>query len=142
MIVARPITELNDELTQRIQELKAQLSKGRRGSLKQYDAAVNNTNTIIIGAWDGEKLAGIGVLNIVQTLGGCAGDIDDVVVGEEYRGQGVGRIIMDAIITTAKNKGATKLRLTSAARRVEANGLYRSLGFKLRETNSYVYNVK
>lgn len=141
MIVAKPIAKLDSELAQRIFELKAQLSSGHKANTDQYMAAINNPNTIIVGAWDGSVLAGIGVLNIVQTLSSCVGDIDDVVVSKDYRGQGVGRTLMEAIISVAKDKGATRLRLTSAARRVEANGLYQSLGFKLRETNGYVFNI-
>jgi GNAT superfamily N-acetyltransferase len=142
MIITKPITKLESELADRIFKLKGQLSKGHRVNVDQYMAAIKNPDTVVMGAWDGSILAGIGVLNIVQTLSSCVGDIDDVVVSKDYRGQGVGRTLMEAIISVAKDKGATRLRLTSAARRVEANGLYQSLGFKLRETNSYVFNIE
>lgn len=142
MVVTKPITKLESELADRIFELKGQLSKGHRVNVDQYMAAIKNPDTIVMGAWDGSVLAGIGVLNIIQTLSSCVGDIDDVVVSKDCRGQGVGRTLMEAIISLAKDKGATRLRLTSAARRVEANGLYQSLGFKLRETNSYVFNIE
>lgn len=142
MIVTKQITSLDSELIERIIVLKTQLSKGHKANSDRYRAAVNSASTIVMAAWEGDVLAGIAVLNIVQTLSSCVGDIDDVVVSEDYRGRGVGRTLMEAIITMAKDNGATRLRLTSAARRVEANGLYQSLGFILRETNSYVLNIK
>jgi len=41
----------------------------------------------------------------------------------------------------AKPRGVGSLILTPAPRRVEANGLYRSLGYELRDTNAYRLNL-
>jgi ribosomal protein S18 acetylase RimI-like enzyme len=42
----------------------------------------------------------------------------------------------------AKLAGAKSVDLTSRPSRVEANKLYRELGFVLRETNVYRYSIK
>ena len=55
-----------------------------------------------------------------------------------YRGQGIGRTLLQRIIDFAKNKLAPiDLHLTSMPSRVEANALYESLGFEKRDTNVY-----
>jgi GNAT superfamily N-acetyltransferase len=63
--------------------------------------------------------------------------IDDVIVDETYRGQKLGRMMMEAIEAYARQHRYGMLELTSQPRRLEANGLYQSLGFELRETNPY-----
>ena len=55
-----------------------------------------------------------------------------------YRGQGIGRTLLQRIIDFAKNKLAPiDLRLTSNPTRTEANALYQALGFEQRDTNVY-----
>jgi len=65
--------------------------------------------------------------------------IEDVVVDEAYRGKGIGRDLMKRAIEYAGSSGARSVDLTSRPDRVEANKLYRELGFLLRETNVYRY---
>ena len=55
-----------------------------------------------------------------------------------YRGQGIGRTLMQRIIDFAGSKlSPIDLRLTSNPSRVEANALYEELGFEQYETNVY-----
>jgi ribosomal protein S18 acetylase RimI-like enzyme len=63
--------------------------------------------------------------------------IEDVVVDEKRRGEGIGKKMMIHAIEYAKKTGVTKIELTSHPSRVEANKLYRSLEFSLIETNVY-----
>lgn len=65
------------------------------------------------------------------------GTIEDVVVDENYRGMGLGRLLMDRAIEKARELGMEHIDLTSAPHRVPANNLYKSLGFELRNTNPY-----
>jgi len=66
--------------------------------------------------------------------------IEDVVVDESHRGEGIGRQLTLFAIDFAKSKGYKTLELTSRPSRIAANQLYRTLGFTLRETNVYRYN--
>ena len=62
----------------------------------------------------------------------------DVVVASAYRGQGIGRTLLQRIIDFAGSKlSPIDLHLTSNPSRVEANALYQALGFEQRETNVY-----
>ena len=63
--------------------------------------------------------------------------IEDVVVDEQARRQGVGEALMTAAIQLAEQSGARHLNLTSRPDREAANRLYRRLGFDHRETNVY-----
>jgi ribosomal protein S18 acetylase RimI-like enzyme len=73
---------------------------------------------------------------------GIRARIEDVVVMEEARGKGVGKLLMKHALEVASKKGATGVDLTSHASRVAANGLYKRLGFEIRTTNVYRYSLE
>jgi ribosomal protein S18 acetylase RimI-like enzyme len=56
-------------------------------------------------------------------------------VRSTFRGQGIGRILAQDVITEARKRGYKKMRLDSLPTMREAQALYRSLGFK--EINLY-----
>jgi ribosomal protein S18 acetylase RimI-like enzyme len=68
--------------------------------------------------------------------------IEDLVVDEEARGQGVGRLLLEHAIGLARASGAKTIDLTSRPARTAANALYQKLGFSLRETNVYRYECE
>ena len=55
--------------------------------------------------------------------------VEDVVVDQRYRSQGIGRRMMEHARTLAREAGAYKLALSSNAKRVAAHAFYESLGF-------------
>ena len=95
------------------------------------------------------RLAGDGPGPIVGTLTlvvfriptGVRAWIEDVVVDEAARGQGVGQALTAAAIGIAGEKGARTVDLTSRPAREAANRLYARMGFELRDTNVYRYSV-
>ena len=68
---------------------------------------------------------------------GAHGWIEDVVVDQAARGQGVGRMLTQALLDKARALGMKQVYLTSRPGRVAANQLYQSMGFVRRETNVY-----
>jgi len=56
--------------------------------------------------------------------------VEYVVVDEAYRSKGIGRLLMEYVITRAKETGCYKVILTSDKRRERAHEFYRSLGFE------------
>jgi ribosomal protein S18 acetylase RimI-like enzyme len=68
--------------------------------------------------------------------------IEDVVVDEAHRGEGLGRKMMLHAIEYCKTLGAKTIELTSRPARIEANRLYQKLGFIQYETNVYKYQLK
>jgi len=95
-----------------------------------------NCNCLVIE--DSKRIIGFGalVLNMVPCRGYVA-KIEDIVVDEKYRGQGLGKKMMQELIEIAKKKKLKIVNLTSRPERVGARKLYKSLGFKLLETNVY-----
>ena len=67
--------------------------------------------------------------------------IEDVIVDEERRGEGIGKKLMIHAIDYAKKSAVTKIELSSHPSRVAANKLYRSLDFQRIETNVYRYMI-
>ena len=65
--------------------------------------------------------------------------IEDVVVSENARGKGVGKLLAAEAIKLAEKYGAKTVDLTSRPSREAANNLYISAGFQQRETNVYRY---
>ena len=67
--------------------------------------------------------------------------VEDVIVDEVFRGKGIGEALMHRALDIAHGKGATQITLTSNPRRTAANRLYLRMGFKLRDTNAYIYKL-
>lgn len=88
------------------------------------------------------QIFGMASLHIVRTLFGLKGIIENVVVDKEYRGKGFGKQLVNGLIKEAKKKGIKQIDLTSRPERESANKLYKSLGFKKRETNVYRLELK
>jgi GNAT superfamily N-acetyltransferase len=87
---------------------------------------------LLVAVVDGGRVAGTLDLLIVPnvTHGGRPWAIvENVVVAEAHRRQGVGRALMQSAMQSARQAGCYKVQLTSAKHRGEAHEFYRSLGF-------------
>jgi GNAT superfamily N-acetyltransferase len=56
--------------------------------------------------------------------------VENVVVDDTLRGQGLGRLLMDHAETRARAAGCYKVALTSNVKRVPAHAFYQSIGFE------------
>ncbi len=81
----------------------------------------------------------VGSLSLViyQIPTGQQARIEDVIVDSRCRGRGLGKILMEEAIRRARKAGAASLSFTSRPSREAANRLYKSMGFKLHDTNVY-----
>lgn len=99
---------------------------------------IADDNSHLFFALDDDEVC-MGMLTIgiyISPLGKKAW-IEDVVVGETYRGQGVGKQLMKFAIHFAMQQQVELLMLTSKSSRVTATKLYLNLGFEKKETNVY-----
>lgn len=84
-----------------------------------------------------EKIIGMVTLCIYQCPTGRKAWIEDVVVDQNHRGKGYGKLMLRKAMEECQNRGNVTLMLTSRPSRIVANQLYQSLGFEKRETNVY-----
>lgn len=89
-------------------------------------------------AWDTEKnVVGMTMLVHYHKPTGHVGIIEDVIVDQAHRRQGIGRALVQHAIDTGRGCGLKHIELTSNPSRVEARALYTSLGFKERDTGCF-----
>ena len=61
--------------------------------------------------------------------GGWRGLIEGVRVAKAYRGQGIGKVLIQGAVERCVQKGCTLVQLTTDKQRPEALAFYQSLGF-------------
>ena len=65
-----------------------------------------------------------------MALRGLAGVLQDVIVDPEHRGQGVGRLLLDATLEFFGSRGVPHVVLSTAERNDAAQRLFASMGFR------------
>ena len=115
-------TQLNAELTQL--DLSTVLSDYK--------------TTDVVICMDGNVLTGIAMMAKYKVVSGHKGMIEDVVVSSEYRGKGIGRKLMEKLLEQAEKENLNDVLLFSGHHRTAAIALYKSLGFKLKNSGLYI----
>ena len=87
------------------------------------------------------RIIGCATLCVFHSPTGTKASIEDVVVSSAYRGQYLGKQLMEYVLEQAKAYAPIVLHLTSNPMRVAANHLYQSLGFQRKETNCYQMSI-
>src|ERR1700742_1168044 len=134
------IADVSEEDLTAVNRLIPQLSRSAPpltgDALKQI---VSWDGNHLLIARDGDRVVGMLTLVTFPIPTGLRAWIEDVVVDESVRGQGVGAALTEAAVQRAQAVGARTVDLTSRPTRQAANRLYERLGFELRETNAYRY---
>ena len=84
-----------------------------------------------------EQIAGMLTVGIYYSPTGGKAWIEDVVVDETFRGQGLSKQLVAHAIEFVKSQQIPLLMLTSNPKRIAANKLYQAMGFERKETNVY-----
>lgn len=84
-----------------------------------------------------KQIAGMLTVGIYHSPTGGKAWIEDVVVDEAFRGQGLSKLLVAHAIEFTKSQGIPSLMLTSNPKRIAANRLYQAMGFGRKETNVY-----
>lgn len=87
------------------------------------------------------EIMGMGWIFPRQTLLRKQAVVEDMIVNEKYRGQGLGEKILLDLIDWAKKQGIEVIELTTNPKRVAANSLYQKVGFVLHPTNHYLLKL-
>ena len=83
------------------------------------------------------QIAGMLTIGIYYSPTGGKAWIEDVVVDESFRGQGLSKLLVAHAIEFTKAQQIPSLMLTSNSKRIAANKLYQTMGFSRKETNVY-----
>jgi ribosomal protein S18 acetylase RimI-like enzyme len=133
------VTEASPELVETIRALLPQLTEARTPpTLEQLQEVVAN-QTLLLARGDDGGVLGTLTFVLYRVSSGVKGRIEDVIVDESARGQGVGEALVREGMRLANEAGVLMLELTSMPYRQAANRLYRRLGFVRKPTNVYVW---
>ena len=125
---------------ERVKELVGQLDSSAQANEQSIYQAI--LNGYLAKKYDNDKLIGMGWIFPRQTLLRKQAVIEDMIVDQDYRKRGLGKELMDKLVSWAKEQRIEMIELTSNPKREAANGLYQNYGFKLHPTNHYLYNNK
>jgi GNAT superfamily N-acetyltransferase len=98
---------------------------------------VESTNSHLFFLIKDEQIAGMLTIGIYYSPTGGKAWIEDVVVDEAFRGQGLSKLLVAHAIEFTKSQQIPSLMLTSNPKRIAANKLYQKMGFERKETNVY-----
>jgi ribosomal protein S18 acetylase RimI-like enzyme len=133
------VREASPELVETIRLLLPQLTEARTPpTLEELQEVVAN-QTLLLARDDDGGILGTLTFVLYRVSSGVKGRIEDVIVDESARGQGVGEALVREGMRLANEAGVLMLELTSMPYRQAANRLYRRLGFVRKPTNVYVW---
>lgn len=138
------IQELQNYTQTQYEDLKQLMSElSDRVNFTQTDLmlVLKDSNCHLYVILDYERIIGCATLCIFHSPTGTKASVEDVVVLSAYRGQHLGKKLMEQVLEQAKAYAPIELHLTSNPMRVAANKLYQSLGFQRKETNCYQMTI-
>jgi ribosomal protein S18 acetylase RimI-like enzyme len=132
------VREVTDEVVEAFGRLLPQLSASapRLDERALRELATWPGNRLLIARIDG-RIVGTLTLAMFPIPTGLRAWIEDVVVDDAARGQGVGAELTREAARLARAAGARTVDLTSRPSREAANRLYERLGFRPRDTKVY-----
>src|ERR1700690_4075422 len=136
------VTIVSEELRDAFQRLTPQLTANNPPpSRDDLAALIKSESSVLLIARTSTHgpIVGSASLTVYRAPTGIRAIIEDVIVEESVRGQGIGEALVQQLLDIARQKGAKGVSLTSNPKREAANRLYQRIGFMRRETNSYYF---
>ena len=136
-------TKMTDELYESFIRLVPQLSSSNPPPTQaELQEIVDSPAVILLMARDNAGVL-VGSLSLVvfRIPTGVRAWIEDVVVDQNARGQGIGEALTQTALDKARELGVKTVDLTSRPSREAANRLYQRVGFQPRQTNLYRYTI-
>lgn len=130
------LTSVTDDDAADIAHLLGQLSSTATFDRDRLaDIVAHDATELLVVRVDG-RIVGAATLVAFPLPSGLRGHVEDVVVDEAARGQGIARALLVRMTELATDRGLRTLDLTSRPSRESALRLYESVGFVRRETNA------
>jgi ribosomal protein S18 acetylase RimI-like enzyme len=132
-------TTLTPAIVDAVERLVPQLSRSSPPptTAELGDVVASPATDLFIAIDDTGTVIGMATLATFRIPTGLRAWIEDVVVDEAGRGQGVGEALTQAMVDRARELGCRTVDLTSRPSREAANRLYQRAGFVPRDTNIY-----
>ncbi|MBQ0050211.1 MAG: GNAT family N-acetyltransferase [Bacteroidales bacterium] len=124
-----------------LSNLMCQLSARCQLTTAHLQAVIDDPNAHLYVVRQGVRIIACATLCVFCSPTGRKASIEDVVVHSDFRGKHLGRWIVQHLINQAQQWAPIDLHLTSRPARIAANELYRSLGFRQKETNCYTLSL-
>lgn len=120
----------SDSLTGKREEYTTPVLQAYQQAFDEIAADANNF--LMVAEINGEVVGTLQITFIpyLTCRGGKRALVEAVFVDENYRGQGIGRKMMQDVIARAKKQRCTMVELTTNKARPRAHHFYESLGFK------------
>ena len=108
---------------------------------EKIEEVLKQENNIVVGAYKGDEIVGLITLFEIDAFTAKLGLIDEVVVSENHRGEGIAFKMIEEAIRIAKER---KIDLLKVDTRIDnpSNSLYKKVGFIKREDNLYKLFLK
>ena len=138
------VHQVSDELFDAFQRLVPQLTTNNPPpSRDDLSALVNSeATTLLLARAEDDSILGAASVTVYRVPTGVRAILEDVIVDESARGQGIAVALVQRALEVARVKGADGVGLTSNPRREAANQLYQKVGFKKWDTNVYFYKFE
>jgi ribosomal protein S18 acetylase RimI-like enzyme len=142
MIEIGLMTEYDGDIAEAMGRLRQQLSARHDGSAiarEVIEELIESHYHDVIMALDDGKLVGMVIVSTVMATLDRNVYMEDLVVDEAYRGQGIGGKLLEAVKEWGRNHGCRRLEFTSSNRdkKEGAKGFYESHGAEVRDTNFF-----
>ena len=137
------LLSISETQVDEFRELYTELSPSIIVNKEKILRAIESPGTRVFVILDeDEHIIGSATLCVSSLPTGRVASVEAVVVSSRYRGQGLGKMLMEHVIGYARREfPGTAIHLTSNPKRVVANEMYKSLGFQKVETNVYRMEV-
>lgn len=132
------LEKITGEVVEAFGRLLPQLSKSAPPlGQAELESIVGCPADTLLVARSGGTITGTLTLVMFPLPTGLRAWIEDVVVDETARGQGIGEAMTHEALRIAQEAGARTVDLTSRPARAAAGRLYERLGFKIRDSRLY-----
>ncbi|MCR5187951.1 MAG: GNAT family N-acetyltransferase [Treponema sp.] len=145
------IRELKEEDLESLIKLYEQLDEANAGFTGEEARQIwkkeiaENKSIKYFGALEGGKVISTCYCAIIPNLtrlGGAICFVENVVTDKAFRGQGLGRKVMEKAIDFAREKNCYKVILQSGSWRKEAHQFYEKLGFDGESKKAFILKLK
>ena len=136
----KKLTHFNKSIIKDLNILLVQFPRDYKISPSYFKKLIKKSH--VLALYDKDTIVGSLTLVEMYKLSGFKGSLEHLIVHKDYRGQGLGKKLMNYAIDLGKKLKMEALFLTVDTDNIPANSLYKKLGFKLQKSNFYQLKLK